>query len=106
MHSYNFHHIDAAIRINDDFLWHFLGIYGHTEALTKIHIWEPLYILHYSCSLLWMIRGDFNEILKPSEKLDGLPRNLEMMTNFQFVFRDYELLDIGFFGFLYTWNNQ
>ncbi|KAK9192764.1 hypothetical protein WN944_003457 [Citrus x changshan-huyou] len=50
--------------------------------------------------------GDFNEILKPSEKLDGLPRNLEIMTNFQSVFRAYELLDIGFFGFPYTWNNQ
>lgn len=63
----------------------------------KIHMWDLLYRLHYSFSLLWMIRGDFNETLKPLEKLDGLPRNLEMMTNFQFVFWDYELLDIGFF---------
>lgn len=106
MHSYNLHHIDAVIRMNDDFLWRFIGIYGHTEAPMKIHIWELLYRLHYSFSLLWMIRGDFNEILKQSEKLDGLPRNLEIMTNFQSVFRAYELLDIGFFGFPYTWNNQ
>lgn len=63
----------------------------------KIHMWDILYRLHYLFSLLWMIMGDFNETLKPLEKLDGLPRNLEMMTNFQSVFRDYELLDLGFF---------
>lgn len=85
MHSYSLHHLDAIIQIKYDFMWHFSGIYRHLEVALKIHIWELLRRLLFFFSLQWIIRSDFNEILKPSEKLGRLPKNLKMMSNFQFV---------------------
>lgn len=46
--------------------------------------------------------GDFNEILKPNEKLRRLPWNVEMMENFQNVLQECKLLDIGLWGYPYT----
>lgn len=71
--------------MEDDFLWHFTGIYGHPEAAMKIHTWELLHRLHSFSSLPWINGGDFNEIWKPLKNLDELPKNLDM-SNFSVFF--------------------
>lgn len=49
------------------------------------HTWQLLHRLHSFFFLPWIIGGDFNEILKLSEGLGRLPRDLKMMPNFQSV---------------------
>lgn len=51
----------------------------------KVHTWELIRRLYSLSSLPWVIRGDFNEILRPEQKLAGFPQNVEMKENFQDV---------------------
>ncbi|KAL5819414.1 hypothetical protein ACOSQ4_023256 [Xanthoceras sorbifolium] len=50
--------------------------------------------------------GDFNEILKDEEKLGGSCRNSGAMARFRRAVDDCNLMDMGFRGDRFTWNNR
>lgn len=51
-------------------------VYGPTQNINKDHLWEYLTSFHSHLSLHWMIIGDFNELLQPSDKWGGRLPNL------------------------------
>uniref|UniRef100_A0A2N9GNM8 Reverse transcriptase domain-containing protein n=1 Tax=Fagus sylvatica TaxID=28930 RepID=A0A2N9GNM8_FAGSY len=75
--SYSHHHIDSLIKSTDSFHW----------------------------SLPWLCVGDFNEILEQSEKRGLLDRSLQKMLEFRSALNSCQLIDIGYHGPIFTWDN-
>jgi hypothetical protein len=57
-------------------------------------------------NLPWLCVGDFNKVTSPSEQIGGNPRSESQMTAFRDCLSDCELNDLGFKGYIYTWNNK
>lgn len=53
----------------------------------------------------WLCFGDFNEILHPCQKIKGNVRDLSMISEFREALQDYNLVDAGYKGYLFTWAN-
>jgi hypothetical protein len=50
--------------------------------------------------------GDFNEITKGEEQLGGNPRSEHKMSAFRDCLMDCGLVDLGYKGYDFTWNNR
>ena len=66
--SSSLNHIDAVINKSSGKAWRFTGFYGNTETHRRSESWDLLRQLHGRNSLPWLCTGDFNEIVKQSEK--------------------------------------
>ena len=53
-----------------------------------------------------MCGGDFNELLAISEKVGGSDRFFIGMFQFREAVDDCDLVDLGFSGSCFTWNNR
>ena len=53
----------------------------------------------------WLCCGDFNEILRSGEKQGSRPKSLQLMQEFRTTLLCCGLVDLGFQGNQYTWNN-
>ncbi|XP_009772930.1 uncharacterized protein [Nicotiana sylvestris] len=54
----------------------------------------------------WCVRGDFNIIMDPNEKLGGKPHRMYRTLEFQTCINNCGLIDIGYNGSNYTWCNN
>ena len=61
---------------------HLTGFYGHPEAGRRPESWANLKHLRTTSSLLWLVIGDFNELIRMSEKEGGSNRPRQQMENF------------------------
>lgn len=99
-------HINAMVvsrEINSP--WKFTGFYGHPDTSKREEGWN---LLRHIANLEpgpWVCLGDFNEILKGSEKYGGRSRPRGLMEAFQKTLEDCNLSDLGFKGPKYTWSN-
>ncbi|KAL0920848.1 hypothetical protein M5K25_007863 [Dendrobium thyrsiflorum] len=59
-----------------------------------------------SCNNPWVVVGDFNTVLHASERKGGVFPKLSSMEEFGNMIMDCSLLDIGFIGSNFTWNNK
>lgn len=50
----------------------------------------------------WLYVRDFNEILRPDEKIGGNALKLSQVSNFQKVVDDCQLQDLGYDDFKFT----
>lgn len=57
-------------------------------------------------SIPWLIGGDFNCVLSPSEKMGGGMPALDSMADFNNCLSSAGLIDIGFTGNAMTWTNN
>lgn len=55
---------------------------------------------------LWCCVGDFNAFLHASEKLSAHPPLVKQMEDFGAALEDCQLIDLGFRGYKFTWNNK
>ncbi|XP_075640325.1 uncharacterized protein LOC142612079 [Castanea sativa] len=53
--------------------------------------------------MLWLVCGDFNEIVHPDEKLGWRDRDADQMKAFREVLSKCGLIDLGFVGQRFTW---
>ena len=75
--SFSIAHIDYIVGQYDGIYWHFLGFYGASNTSQRKHTWELLKRLKDSIpTLLWLVMGDFNEIMWPDNKLGGPPNQI------------------------------
>ena len=64
-------HIDCIIGEGSDEAWRFTGFYGEPITHKRFESWDLLRQLNRQFGLPWLCSGDFNEILRGSEKLGG-----------------------------------
>ncbi|KAK2649036.1 hypothetical protein Ddye_016525 [Dipteronia dyeriana] len=56
--------------------------------------------------LAWACGGDFNVLLSLSEKMKGSDKSIVSMRGFRKAVDDCDLIDLGFSGSKFTWNNR
>ncbi|KAL4638715.1 hypothetical protein ACB092_03G166100 [Castanea dentata] len=70
--SYTQSHIDAIVTdLVSRFKWRITRFYGNPDTNQRRESWNLLYFLNAQYQLPWVCLGDFNKILKASEKWGG-----------------------------------
>ena len=87
-------------------LWRFTGFYGHPEGHRHRQSWALLNRLNGMDQLPWLCMGDFNEILSVDEHVGEVPGMYGRMEDFNEVVNRCGLLDMGFRGVPFTWDNR
>ncbi|TXG67033.1 hypothetical protein EZV62_008308 [Acer yangbiense] len=82
------------------------GFYKEPKAGNRVFSWELLIRLHSIDNLHWLCGGDFNELLFRNEKKDRSDKSFTNMLQFREVVNDCDLVDLGFSGSMFTWNNK
>jgi hypothetical protein len=104
--NYSRRHVNAKISSPlESATWKFMGFYGNPKVGKRGESWDLLRHLKSMDSVQWVCLGDFNEILKQSEKWGGNERNRSLMESFQSTLNDCRLLDLGYRRQKFTWNN-
>jgi len=103
--TYSPNHIDALILNGSDPPWRLTGFYRWPEEQRKRESWQLLKHLHTRFAVPWLCCGDFNEILQSSEKQGRLPKQQQPMMEFRVALLHCGLVDLGFQGNIFTWNN-
>ncbi|KAA3481457.1 reverse transcriptase [Gossypium australe] len=81
----------------------FTGFYGSPYASDLNASWNLLRTLGREQRYLWLVSGNFNEIMYSFEKSGGQPREERKMAAFREVLDECQLLDMGFQGTWFTW---
>ena len=99
-------HIDSIINKGKEEVWRFIGFYGEPMTHKQIESWNKLRQLHKKFKILWLCAGDFNEIMRNSEKLGGSNRNQTQMQLFRDVADECGFIDLGYAGPWHTWQKH
>lgn len=101
-------HIDVAVLspATGEELWRFTGFYGEPRRELRHRSWECLRLLNSKSNLPWLCAGDFNEVLEASEHFGIQERSERQMEGFRDAVVDCGLMDLGFSGLPYTWDNR
>ncbi|XP_050238375.1 uncharacterized protein LOC126687864 [Mercurialis annua] len=104
--SYSKNHIDFECELADNTgKWRGTGIYGWPDSGARYKTWELLHRLCGESHLPWLVFGDFNEILRKEEKVGGRLKPSHAMEAFRRVLDDCGLIDLGWSGNNFTWDN-
>ena len=98
--------IDSIINKGSDEAWRFIGFYGEPATHKRIEAWNKLRLLNNKHDLPWLCAGDFNEIIRYSEKLGGNNRSQAHMQLFRDVINECKFLDHGYVGDQFTWRKH
>jgi ribonuclease HI len=99
-------HINAVVQFpGQGVQWTLTCFYGHPISSKRHESWELLHHLRLFSRGAWMCIGDFNEIVKQSEKSGGAVRRDGQIAQFREVLVDCGLSDLGYRGSKFTWNN-
>ncbi|KAI0524423.1 hypothetical protein KFK09_003792 [Dendrobium nobile] len=79
-------------------------VYAVCTRQGRLPLWDNLKIFAESIDKPWVIGGDFNIIANLSERIGGGLPNAQAMGDFNNMFLDFNLHDIGFSGNAFTWN--
>jgi hypothetical protein len=97
--------IDAQITTTEG-SWRFTGIYGEPKTKLREKTWEALRYLYGQDDLPWICTGDFNEVLLQAEQIGQNDRSDRQMTKFRDCLTDCRLVDLGYSGYPFTWDNK
>lgn len=100
------HHIDVVVRggLGED-EWRLTGFYGWPETQCRHLSWKLLEDLAGQSHLPWAWLGDFNEILRGSEKKGGVDRAEWQMVNFRSAVDVCGFREVPFSGYEFTYDN-
>ncbi|GJZ34149.1 putative reverse transcriptase domain-containing protein [Tanacetum coccineum] len=93
--------------LNGDLSFHCSFIYAHIHTVDRRSLWKSL--RKYKRSLRdspWIILGDFNTTLNPSEKSSGCSKVTTAMSDFRDCVAEIEVDDISMSGLNFTWNKS
>ncbi|CAM8940180.1 unnamed protein product [Rhodiola kirilowii] len=102
--SYSFWHINAVVRDHSEFRLSLF--YGEPLVSKRVESWNLLRRLRNLLSILWMVLGDFNEVLCVNEARGVRQRQSWQVDNFRDAVEDCGLSDVGFTGFPFTFSNR
>jgi endonuclease/exonuclease/phosphatase family metal-dependent hydrolase len=69
-------------------------------------MWDALRAIKTQSNLPWLVLGDFNEALGQEEHFSQTPREVNQMVAFRKVLSDCNLIDLGFAGVPYIYDNK
>ncbi|XP_075633693.1 uncharacterized protein LOC142606189 [Castanea sativa] len=98
--------ISSWVTKSDGFRWLLTGFYGWPEVRDHFKSWTLLSHLYSYMDGAWMCIGDFNEMLSSTEKLSCRSSPPQQLDAFRKALELCRLVDLGFVGYLYTWNNR
>ena len=105
--TYSETHIDALVDGGSEYgWWHLTGFYDNPNTSKRPESWEKLKLLRNTSALPWLVIGDFNELMRMSEKEGGSSRPRQQMQQFVEAIDACGLKDIGFVGPRFTWLYQ
>lgn len=86
--------------------WILSAIYASPKFKNRCILWENLEKVSDHHDLLWILMGDFNEVLEESEKFGGNSLNVRRVREYIECMKHCNLLDLGFSGLKFTWTNK
>ena len=96
----------AMIKVrNSKLFWLLSTIYASPRISERFILWNNLTNVAKAQSLLWIMMGDFNEVLMSDDKFSGRPINFRCAMKFQNFLDTYGMMDMGFSGNSFTWTN-
>ncbi|GAA0183199.1 hypothetical protein LIER_30659 [Lithospermum erythrorhizon] len=105
--SFSSHHIEALVEEDDNNPWRFVGFYGLHEVKYRCLSWELLKFINNNSDLPTIFLGDFNEVLDVLEQSSTRRQRPScQVKSLKNVVEDCKLMDIGFFGYPFTWCNN
>lgn len=91
---------------NKNGLMYFTCVYGHPIQGLRHHFWEKLQRMSTTRTGPWLLCGDFNEILKPEEKIGGPTREPWSLVDFNLMTQVCRLQDLSYMGNNMTWSGN
>lgn len=76
------------------------------DLFRKSLFWDEMSLLAQECSLPWFTIGDFNDVISPNEKKGGNLLSSSSSSCLANGLQECNLIDIGFKGNPFTWNNK
>ncbi|XP_075650059.1 uncharacterized protein LOC142620589 [Castanea sativa] len=104
--NYTDNHTLAKVVEDDGFEWFLTGFYGWPEIDQKTKSWALLSHLATFVDGPWCCIGDFNAILYVTEKQSAYSLSFKQMEEFGIALESCGLVDLGFHGYPFTWNNK
>ncbi|KAK7287277.1 hypothetical protein RIF29_00479 [Crotalaria pallida] len=86
--------------------WMATFVYGANDHVLRRDLWDDLREIKMAVNCPWLVSGDFNCCLDPSEKLGGNQVDWEAMEEFRECIHDCGLQDMKFCGNLFTLCNR
>jgi exonuclease III len=106
--GYNNNMIDCYVMSdNNSSNWRATDIYGFPQQDKKVMTCELINNLKLAnCHDQWLVFGDFNLIMHPSEKQGGRDNNHNIINLALDMLNDCNLVDLGYHGTPFTWTNN
>lgn len=86
--------------------WQLTCVYGPPIPAQRQQFWESLDLIGTVHSGPWCIIGDFNPLLTAADIKGGKAVASSSSGRFRRFLNDHGLIDMGFEGYAYTWNNK
>jgi hypothetical protein len=100
-------YIDVHVRITEnDPLWRLTCVYGEPRIENRHNMWSLLQNLKKESDLPWCVLGDFNEAMWSFEHFSFSQRSESQMLAFRDTLEICGLVDLGFNGLPYTYDNK
>jgi hypothetical protein len=95
--------IDVHVQLSDNEpAWRLTCVYGEPRAENRHNMWSIMRNLKTP----WCVMGDFNEAMWPFEHFSATKRFETHMLAFRDMLETCELVDLGFSGLPYTYDNK
>jgi hypothetical protein len=98
--------IDAYITLESGIKGRATFVYGEPQRENRSEFWDFLRFMRAQWDGPWICCGDFNEVLSQDEHIGPRDRTEAQICAFQDCLQDCELMDLGFEGPKFTWNNR
>lgn len=99
--------IHALVKdLSSNFSWLLSAIYASPRHAKRRLLWENLSVVVELHALLWVIAGDFNEVLLGEDKFGARPVCISRALKFQDCLNNCGMIDLGFSSPRFTWTNR
>ena len=104
--SYSHSHINVVVHSEGSGgPWRTTSFYGHPITSKRQSSRQLIESLYAQCKMLWLVCGDFNEIMHLDEKIGLKERDANQMGEFRESLSKCGLFYLGFVGPRFTWCN-